>query len=274
MHIRPFFHDAITKICLFALSIASALCQSPGNEIEDSAQSGSYLIVYCNATATGSHTAYLQTLIPYMQSNLHAVLNDLDRGIASPAYSAFFKTNNNLDAVRQVFTDIINGSPVLSVDPQNVTRWSPPTLVCADADQPSLHHLLGNCNTPGRPVMNVLQPARIASICPIFWTLPRIARHAACPFVVDGNLLTEPWNLRTTHYAVLVHELVHIYNRFDNRNEVYDLQDVVDLNALRSLENAQNFASYAAGECGSVSASRSCSGMSKSGSEKLMCLLL
>lgn len=66
--------------------------------------------------------------------------------------------------------------------------------------------------------------------------------------------MTEPWNLRTTQFAVLVHELVHVYNRFDAREEVYDLQDVVGLNATRSLENAQNFASYAAGEFGSVGA--------------------
>ena len=60
--------------------------------------------------------------------------------------------------------------------------------------------------------------------------------------------MTEPWNLRTTQFAVLVHELVHVYNGFDERVEVYDLVDVVGLNASRSLGNAQNFASYAAGE--------------------------
>ena len=216
--------------------------------MEDRAESGNYLIVYCNADTPGSHAAYLQTLIPFTQSSLQAVLTDLDRGTSSPAYRAFFKTNNNLDVVRQVFTDIINGSDVLSVGAQNVTRWWPPTLVCADADDPLLHHLLARCNSPAPPVMNVLQPAKILSVCPIFWTLPRIARRAACPLVGNGELLTEPWNLRTTQFAVLVHELAHVYNGFDDREEVYDLADVVGLDATRSLGNAQNFASYAAGE--------------------------
>ncbi len=65
---------------------------------------------------------------------------------------------------------------------------------------------------------------------------------------MNGELLTEAGNLGSTQYAVLVRELVHVYNRFDNREEVYDLVYVVGLDASRSLENAQNFASYAAGE--------------------------
>ncbi len=250
MHLRQRAHNATANLCLLTLCIATVLCQSPDNEITDHTESGSYLIVYCNANTPNSHAAYLEKLIPYMQSNLQAVLTDLDLGTASPAYRAFFKTNDSLDAVRHVFTDIINGSAVLSVGPQNVTEWSPPTLVCADADQPFLHHLMDNCNTPDRPVMNVMQPAKIVTVCPIFWTLPRVARRAACPWVADGTLMTEPWNLRSTQFAVLVHELVHVYNRFDRREEVYRMNDVVGLSAERSLENAQNYASYAACECG------------------------
>ena len=244
------FPNAVIKICLFTLSITFALCQTPENDIEDLAASGKYLIVYCNATTTGSRVRYLQSLIPYTQSLLQAVLTDLDRGTASPAYRAFFKTNNNLDSVRQVFTDMINGSSILSEDTQNnVTRWSPPTLVCADNDQAFLGHLMESCDTHPRSVMYVMQPAKIVAVCPVFWTLPRIVRRPACPRVArDGRLLTEPWNLRTTQFAVLVHELVHIYNRFDRREEVYNLMDLVDLSAEKSLENAQNFASYAAGE--------------------------
>ena len=242
------FTNAITRICLFTLLIAFARCQTPEDDITDHATSGKYLIVYCNTTTTGSHVTYLQALIPYMQSLLQDVLTDLDRGTASPAYRAFFKTNNNLDAVRQVFTDMINGANVLAVDlKNNVTRWSPPTLVCADNDQAFLTHLMESCTTLPRSVMYVMQPAKIVAVCPVFWTLPRIVRRPACPRVArDGRLLTEPFNLRTTQFAVLVHELAHVYNRFDRREEVYDLMDLVDLSAETSLENAQNFASYAA----------------------------
>ena len=241
MYVSSFSPYAITSTYLLFLCVAIGLCQTPANEIEYFAQSGNYLIVYCSS---GSHATHLQTLIPYMQSELQAVLSDLDRGTASPAYRSFFKTNDSLDTVRQVFTDIIKGSAILSVDPP-----MPPTLVCADADQPLAHQVLDRCTTPRRLVGFVSDPDKFVYICPSFWTLPRIARKAACPWVVAGKLLTEPWNLRTTQYAVLVHELVHVYNRFDSREEVYDLLDVVGLNASKSLGNAQNFASYAAGEC-------------------------
>ena len=126
MHLRQCFHNATANLCLLTLCIATVLCQSPDNEITDHTESGIYLIVYCNANILNSHAAYLEKLIPYMQSNLQAVLSDLDLGTASPAYRAFFKTNDSLDAVRHVFTDIINGSALLSVGPQNVTEWSPP----------------------------------------------------------------------------------------------------------------------------------------------------
>lgn len=240
MYVSSHFPYAITSTYLLLLYVAIGLCQTPANDIEHFAQSGNYLIVYCNA---GSHATYLQALIPYMQSELQAVLSDLDRGTASPAYRSFFKTNDSLDTVRQIFTDIIKGSAVLSVDPP-----MPPVLVCVDADQPLGHQLLDMCTTPRQLAGFVTDPDRFVNICPNFWTLPRIVRKAACPRVAGGKLLTEPWNLRTTQYAVLVHELVHVYNRFDNRDEVYDLLDVVGLNASKSLGNAQNYASYAAGE--------------------------
>lgn len=117
-----------------------------------------------------------------MQSQLQAVLTDLDRGTASPAYRALLKTNNNLDSVRQVFTDIINGSAVLTStsDPQNSTLWSPPVLACADADEPFLRPMLSHCKRPTPAAMAVLQTAKVIAVCPIFWTLPRIARGAAC----------------------------------------------------------------------------------------------
>lgn len=47
---------------------------------------------------------------------------------------------------------------------------------------------------------------------------------------------------------MLVHELVHVYNRFGRREEVYDVSGVVGLSAEGSLENARYFAYYAAGE--------------------------
>lgn len=219
--------------------------------MEDYTHSGNYLIVYCKAGVPRSHAAYLQQLVPYMQSSLQAVLNDVNRGTASPAYRAFFKTNDNLDTVRQVFTDIMNGSSLVAPGPQT----APPVLVCTEADVPFLNQLRGRCSNPAGTRTFTMQPNKIVFFCPSFWSMRRAARKSACPVIVNGEVETEPRQLRSTKFAVLVHELVHVYNKFDHTQhpfddteEVYDLEDVVGLNAERSLENAQNFAYYAAGE--------------------------
>ena len=243
---------SLMKIFFLILSyVSTAFCQSPwGDDIEDYTQSGKYFIVYCKAGVPRSHAAYLQQLVPFMQSNLQAVLNDVDRGTASPAYRAFFKTNNNLDNVRQVFTDIMNGSSLVAAG-----QTASPALVCTETDEPILNRIRGRCNNPAGTPAFTMQSSKVVFFCPSFWTMRRAARKAACPVIVNGEVETEPRQLRSTKFAVLVHELVHIYNKFDhtqdlfdNTEEVYNLTDVVGLNAVRSLENAQNFAYYAAGK--------------------------
>ena len=253
MHKRLFCtNGTIVNVCILTICVALAVSQRPDHHhVTDRAESGNYEIDYCSATSSGPHTAFLQTLIPYTLDSLQAVLRDVDRGTESPAFRAFFKTNNSIADVRQVFTRIINGSavPHVGVAPGNDDSSWAPTLVCADADQPFLQYYKVLCDGPERPVMYVLQPTKIISICPLFWTLPHVALKAACPQVNSyGELLTEPYNLRTTQFAVLVHELVHVYNTFEDQQEVYDMEDLVGLSAAESLENAQNYASYAAGE--------------------------
>lgn len=241
MNLPQFFANTPISICLVALYAALALCI-------DAVKSGNYLIAYCDADTTGSHAAYLQHLIPYMQSHLGAVLTDLDRGTASPAFRAFFKTNNNLEPVRHVFTNIINGSEFLTVNSrQNGQVKAPPTLLCADTDEPLLDHLMDDCYSYAQPVAYIVNPQKMVAICPHFWLLPHIAHKTACPRIVNGKVLIEPTSLIVTQFGILVHELVHIYNRFDDSwQEVYTFDDVVGLDAIRSVENAQNYATYAA----------------------------
>ena len=242
MNLHQFFAKPLISICLVALHAALALCI-------DSVRSGNYQIFYCDANTTGSSAAYFQALIPYMQSHLQAVLSDLDRGTASPAFRAFFKTNNNLEPVRKVFTDIINGSEFLTVGSRGYGQFQArPTLLCADTDDPSVD-LLDECYGYVRPIAYIVNPQKMVAICPLFWTVPPVPRKTACPQIENGKVLTEPTTLVTTQYTILVHELVHIYNRFDDSwEEVFGFDDVVGLDAIRSVENAQNYAAYAAGQ--------------------------
>ena len=57
------------------------------------------------------------------------------------------------------------------------------------------------------------------------------------------------WGLRDTKFAILVHELVHLYNPLDGAAktaEKYWAQDCVDLGVQESVGNAENWALYAA----------------------------
>ena len=201
--------------------------------MENYTHSGNYLIVYCKAGVPRSHAIYLQQLLPYMQSSLQAVLNNVNRGTASPAYRAFFKTNDNLDTVRQVFTDIINDFSVIASRPQTVSS----VLICTEADVPFLNQLRGRCSNPEGTRTFTMEPHKIVFLWPSIWSMRRAARKAACPVIVNGQVETEPRQLRLTKFATLVHELVHVYNKFDHMqhpsddtDEVYDLEDVVGLN--------------------------------------------
>lgn len=61
--------------------------------------------------------------------------------------------------------------------------------------------------------------------------------------------MSDGWHLARTQYAILVHELAHVYNPGTLVvEEKYGIPETVDLDAEQSFGNAQNFAFYAAGE--------------------------
>jgi len=185
------------------------------------------------------------------------VLADLALGTASThGYTAFFKTNNNLDAVRQVYQSMVDGPNILTSWNGNLSdpsaRWSAPTIICANPNEPDTALQYASCISSEQAIMRVGGVARntgIISLCPIFFRLPRIARRSACPAVENNVFATNGLNLARTQYAILVHELAHIYNPGTLvAEEKYKIQETVELDAEGSFENAQNWADYAAGE--------------------------
>ena len=249
----------ITIILILHLTCTSA--GSSSHEADDFAESGSYHILYCDADdGISSQAAYLQALLPTVWSYIQELLQDIILGTTSPhGYAAFFKTDANLDDIREVFQDIADGPDVLSRGaPGTVARWSAPTILCVNAGDSETYLLQASCrvNQPGsRKVAGVTRFSGIVHLCPQFFDIPRMPRRGACPRVDATTNRFEENNvglgLAKTQYAVLVHELTHIYltaRGVQVQQEVYDIQGAVDLNASASFENAQNFAYYAAGE--------------------------
>ena len=238
-------------LIIFALSCGPTSCQDVQREADDYAESGNYHLLYCQADRPSSQAAYLEIFLPYVFSKVQILLNRLKQGSDSePAYKAFFKTNNNLEAVRSVFQDMIDGPDVLSAPRGNLSqkaRWTPPTFICANKGEADTVRLYRRCLGNPHPVMYVEKNSGFVTICHSFWQLPKIPRRESCPGVAHNQFDANGWLLATNQYAILVHELVHLFNKNDDmKKEKYDLREAFDLNATRSLENAQNFGYYAA----------------------------
>lgn len=224
--------------------------QNTEHEADDYAESGNYHILYCYANSTTSQAAYLKAFLPQVFSSLEAVLRDLKLGTASRhGYKAFFKTDDNVEAVRDVFQKMIDGPDVLSGMATQEKRLTAPTFICANEGEPDTAILRQTCGRPVRPVMYVGENQGFVTICPLFWSLRRIPPRRACPSISDNQFASDGIALGQNQFAITVHELVHLFNPHDDmRQEVYDIRDVFNLNATRSFENAHNFALYAAGK--------------------------
>lgn len=91
-------------------------------------------------------------------------------------------------------------------------------------------------------------------ICPSFWTLPPGLTRASCPNVVGGRATPNDDRLLQSMYATVVNMLAHVYlsESLDYGNsvvdEVYNVQDAIELSDTRSLLNVNNYAIYASCE--------------------------
>jgi len=255
------FHAFSDSTLILISHLLFANPQTTPHEADDFATSGAYHILYCNANSTTiPQAAYLQALLPTTWAYIQDLLQDIILGTASPhGYAAFFKTNSDLEAVRQVYQDIADGPDVFaSAGPGHPSRLTQPAIVCANPGEPDTVLQQASCNDPmgfGRTVAGVARHSGIVHLCPIFFRLPRVPRRGACPrvdratnrFEVGDNGL----ELGRNQFAILVHELAHVYlaeRGLGGQEEVYGIQGTVEISASASLENAQNYGFYAAGE--------------------------
>lgn len=230
--------------------------------------SGHYQIIKCNAGQTDSMALKLQTLLPEIWNNLKAVIADATAGTSSNhGFSAFFKANDNIQTVQNVYQNMAAGNPVSvnanavskgrNINPLNLA-W--PGLVCVQKGDPStLEHYLV-CTTgdlAGRLVAGIA--GQYVMLCPAFWTLPESPYIDNCPRVRRNTLTPNDESLVLNQQSALVHELAHLYgvegggqtlggDWQEGNYEPYLLQDCVDLSATDSANNAQNYAYYYAGQ--------------------------
>ena len=233
----------------FTYNFHASLCANPLNSREI-LSSGNYAIQNCEKI--GRSTEILQ-LVPQLQQALHLVLLDLEHGTASRhGFRAFLKSNANVPVVREVFQAIANGSDVKTYKPM-IECLSPEGLT---PEQLAVYRML--CATrPGFEAVSAgaLPIHGLVCLCPYFWTHAAFPEVDDCPTVSgrrgQRRFVDDDGGFGETQFAVLVHELVHLYNPIDGGleyAEVYSAQECVELDARQSVRNAENWALYAAGE--------------------------
>ncbi|KAL8653594.1 MAG: hypothetical protein Q9226_003788 [Calogaya cf. arnoldii] len=232
----------------------------------DTYTTGNYRINNCHRINRSSD---LQTLLTNFQRALHSALSDIHHGTASHhGFRTFFKSNTNIAPIERVFRAIATGRnltiTITNTEQQRRQQQQQPRFECGT---PAFYNAreLANFNTYCNPPSN-RHPSHAAALpllgavvlCPAFWDLPDFPHEHDCPRVMGRKgrrqFVDNGKELRDTKFAVLVHELVHLYNtegegrdRANEREEVYDIRELVGLRKEEAVGNAESWAVYAAG---------------------------
>ncbi|KAL8872957.1 MAG: hypothetical protein Q9174_001506 [Haloplaca sp. 1 TL-2023] len=217
-------------------------------ESRDDRTGGHYDIWECDGVGQGTG---MEQLLPDIIASLDLVLADLERGTASRhGYRTFFKTNTNLASVKQVFGAMKAGYKV---------NGHYPEIRCLVQEGREKHDFYFDAmcrESRLGPALSAALPATVSvMVCPAFWNNPDFPNNDGCPAVSGRRgrrrFTDHGTGLSDTRLAVMIHELVHLYNPNDagpEGEEEYSLQGCADLDASRSLSHASNYALYAAGE--------------------------
>ncbi|KAL6719816.1 hypothetical protein ACLMJK_001737 [Lecanora helva] len=236
---------------LLPFFLAVTGCTYAASDMGDIASSGNYLIHLCNANQANSHASYLQQILDQIYTNVQAVIADAHLGTASKrGFGAFFKTDENIDEVIRVFEHIAAGTDIMieSIPGRGLPSHLPakPTLVCIN-DIPETASVYHNCvvDFPGTPLVH-WEESDLIALCPDFWKEEKVAvARTDCPKLRGSNLSPNTDKLSRNQEAMIVHELVHIYqNVTQYPDEVMNIQDAINLNATSSFSNANNYALY------------------------------
>ncbi|KAL8709725.1 MAG: hypothetical protein Q9220_005511 [cf. Caloplaca sp. 1 TL-2023] len=230
----------------FPLLLASSAILTLGvaNAQLNAARSGNYWISYCG-TGPGSKADQLLRLLPTFADDLRQVIADVDMGIRSKAYRAFFKTDQNAAAVRQVFQSMLDGAKVTLPPEADETVPAPtdPVIMCLDPSMPYYPRFQQICANPPAAMIG---ETSTAIFCPKFWDdMGDGPLFFQCPIVSVNQFYPNDQLVMYNKFGAFVHEFAHAYLGIWDPDEVYNVQDAVDLDAEASRRNPQSYALYA-----------------------------
>jgi hypothetical protein len=212
----------------------------------------SYWFVGCHARVPNAAAARLKHLINQIRLNLKIVIREAQKGVDSPfGFRAFFKTNDNIPRVIEMFQNIANGDKIKHLKASQRMSWlmsgrERPVIGCAfTAKDKANDNAYKGCQHPRRYAFQPLGSAWVY-LCPSFWNVQEAPSILQCPEMHDNGSLANPddLELHMSQQAIFVHELVHVYLGLTfqpEHIEQYNLGAVIGLSGEEAVENASNY---------------------------------
>ncbi|KAL8712958.1 MAG: hypothetical protein Q9220_002816 [cf. Caloplaca sp. 1 TL-2023] len=203
----------------------------------------------------------IQVALDLGKEPLGAAINSAKQGIASPnGFRAWYKNNGAIGPVTRMLKNIQLLKPIRGLKPSRFSA-SQPEFVCVKQDTVDrFPHLTGDpyaqCERSGNFAM-VLRGFKYVFLCEKFFTLkiaPIGPPTRNCPRVVNNEFERTGYRLADYQKYVLIHEMVHFYLGqsslgFDtDPQEMYYLNQCVNLDAKDSLDNPMNYQYFVASE--------------------------
>lgn len=182
----------------------------------------------------------------------NSIIPDAELGAASPyGFKTWFSTNSGT-IVSDIYQDINDASSDSSVNGRAVTK---PTFVCVNYNNPLLQAASSACQR--KNYIGVTKPdTDYIMLCPRFWDSDHgdYPSNSDCPQVngaetafTSGNAaFSGQLKINYNKQSTIIHELVHKYSPSPNNNEVYGINQCIQLSAADQLDNPNNYAFHSA----------------------------
>ena len=184
----------------------------------------------------------------------NSIIPDAGLGTASPyGFKTWFSTNSGT-IVSDIYQDINDGASDSSVNGRSVRK---PSFVCVNYDNPLVQDASNACQSEKNYIALTGAKIDYVMLCPRFWDSDHgnYPSHSDCPQVngaetafTNGNSIG-PGQLRINYnkQSTIIHELVHKYQpRPSGSNEVYGINQCMQLSAVDQLNNPNNYAFHSA----------------------------
>ncbi len=217
----------------------------------DVVQFGPFYITNCK-----SQDQHIATLLTTLRNVLLPVITDLGSSASSNAYTTFFKDIAYAPFVRDILSNIANGTSVI---PEAGAESLAPRFICVDDRDQVTFDLKGKqedvydfCRSRAESPALILLAASMIFLCPTFFTFPAVpVQSSASCYSVDphrNQFVQKGRNLVEYQIWSVMHEMVHYYTFAKTARLVdeYGINDCLALLGRDAIVNPESYSYYVA----------------------------